>query len=363
MSIICNKCGIQTRDSAKFCHGCGTPISTAALPATMPIGVPSGDIPPKPAVPLTPEPSTNFSKATEAMGQPQTSYIPQAPPSNYQPAITKPKRSGNGVKIFLGILVFLGVIMVVSIIGGLFIANKAIEKVKNLPPGTEFPIKIGDNVKLNVGNPELTEEALGVPPYPDAKLTSPFNFSAEVDSGERGALVTLETKDEYDKVVEWYLEKMGNDARRTRHEDNDKKVTKYELKDDRGYRSVEITGYYRNRKNTEIVIFSALESALDAAQDAAQPSAEAPAPAKAGKQKVVVPVPPAPPAPASDQNLGETIKEINKQVEDATLDQATKQAEDQVEKSPIPAKIKRQIREQIRDARRQERQNAVPNQD
>ncbi len=355
MSVICNKCGIQTRDSAKFCHGCGTPISTAALPPTMPIGVPSGDITPKPAVPLAPEPPPggSFPKATEAMGRPQTSYIPQAPAPNYQQAMAKPKKSGSGVKIALGILLFLGVIIAGAIGGGIFLASKAIDRVtdtvKNTPGGV---IPIGDNLKVKIGKEALNEADLQVPLYPNAKVTTPFNISAQTDSG-RGGYATLETKDEYDVVVEWYLEKLGNDARRTKREDNEKKVTKYELSDDRGSRSVEITGYYRNRKNTEIKIFSAMESP----DEKTAPSAPASPATPTGKKKTVVPVPPVP--PASVDNLGEKIeKQVNE-----SLDQADKQMQEQLEKKAIPARVRRQIQEQLREVRRKEHNaTASPNQ-
>lgn len=373
MSVICNKCGIQTRDGAKFCHGCGTPISTAALPATMPIGTPSGDTPPRAAVPLAPEIPTGvgFSKPTETMGTPQTSYIPQAPSANYQQAIAKPKRSGNGLKIVLGIFLFLGLIIAGAIGGGIFLASKAIDKVNDTvnAPGGGIPggISIGDNLKVKVGTEAISEEDLQVPIYPNAKVTTPFNISAHTDSGESGGYATLETKDDYDVVVEWYLEKMGNDARRTKTENNEKKVTKYELNDERGFRSVEITGYYRNRKNTEIKIFSAMAATeekdidkdIDAKakdkdlleQKAEPPPAAAPA---TGKKKSGVPAPPAPPAPASSNNRSEHIKDINKQVDEALV-QSEQQAESNIQKAPIPPKLKKQIREQLRDAMRQER--------
>ena len=373
MSVICNKCGIQTRDGAKFCHGCGTPISTAALPPTMPIGAPSGDIPPKAAVPLAPEPAMGggFSKATETMETPQTSYIPQAPSPNYQQAIAKPKRSGNATKIILGIFLFIGLIIAGAIGGGIFLASKAIDKVnntvKNAPiEGIPGGISIGDNLKVKVGTEALNEEDLQVPIYPNAKVTTPFNISAHADSGESGGYATLETKDDYDTVVEWYLEKMGNDARRTKTENNEKKVTKYELNDDRGFRSVEITGYYRNRKNTEINIFSAMESLDKDAIDKETLDKKDVPPASAspatGKKKTGVPPPP-PPAPASVDNLGEHIKDINKQVNEVLV-QSQQEADSKIEKAPIAPKLKKQIREQIRDAMRQERNSSTaPNQD
>ncbi len=377
MSVICNKCGIQTRDGAKFCHGCGTPISTAALPPTMPIGTPSGDIPPKAAVPLAPEPpmGAGFSKATETMRAPQTSYIPQAPSPNYQQAIAKPKRSGNATKIILGIFLFIGLIIAGAIGGGIFLASKAIDKVnntvKNAPiEGIPGGISIGDNLKVKVGTEALNEDDLQVPIYPNAKVTTPFNISGHTDSGESGGYATLETKDDYDAVVEWYLEEMGNDARRTKTENNEKKVTKYELNDERGFRSVEITGYYRNRKNTEIKIFSAMaaieQKDIDAEaknKDLLEQKAEPPPAAAPPTGKKKAGVPPPPPAPPSVDNLGEHIKDINKQVNEALV-QSQQEADSKIEKAPIAPKLKKQIREQIRDAMRQERNSSTaPNQD
>ncbi len=352
MSVICNKCGIQTRDAAKFCHGCGNPIATAALPPTMPIGVPSGDIPPKPAVPLAPEPplGSGFPKATEAMGVPRTSYIPQAPVPNYQQTLARPKKSGNGIKIFVGILIFLGVIAAGAIGTGLFIANKFANKVASSMDKANsngIVIPLGDG-KVKIGTP-VSEEEIGVPVYPGAK-SSQLSISGQTDTGEGGSFTTLETRDEYDNVVEWYLEKLGNDARRTKREDNEKKVTKFELTDARGFRSVEIIGYYRNRKNTEIKIFSAMEGLPEPAVPPAPVS-------QAGKKKSTIPVPP---APASAEDLG---KKIEKQTNES-INQAEKLVDDHLNNPAIPAKIKRQIKEQIREARRQERNGtAAPNQD
>jgi hypothetical protein len=356
MSVICSKCGIQTRDGAKFCHGCGNPIATAALPPTMPISPPAGEATPKPAVPLAPEAPTNFAKPTEGMGQPQTSYLPQpaaqAPIRTYPQSIEAPRKSGNGLKIFLGIIVFLGVIIVGAIGGGIFLAGKAIDNAKTSIKNNGG-IDFGNNVKVKMGDAALNEAELKVPIYPGAKATMPFSISGQDDNGKKGSfgIVTLETGEDYDTVVDWYDEKLGKNVKRTSREENEKSSTTFEIKDGDGFRSVEIIGYSNNNKDTEIKIVTAAETF---SKEPTTTSSEPP-PAKAGKTKNGVTAPPVPPTP-------ESLEAIEKQVNDSLKD-AEKQIKDATDKLPIPAKAKKEIQEKLK-ADQQERRNATPpNQD
>lgn len=215
MSFQCPKCGTQTRDGAKFCHGCGTPIGTATLPQNMPgsemqaapTPIPpasnSSDLPPVTAAPPRPT-SSGFATPTTGVNAP-TGYLPQMPQTYHPQAVQAPpakKSSGllKGILISLGVILLLGTITVVAAI--YFAMQTAKDIAKNLPP--DLPITIGENAAKEIG----------VPVYPNAKQEG-LAIATKGKGGKgdfKGGVITYTTEDSVDEVLDFYREKLGDGA-------------------------------------------------------------------------------------------------------------------------------------------------------
>lgn len=198
MSIQCTTCGTQTRSGAKFCHACGTPIATAALPSTLPLGaappiVDTKTAPPPPvATPTAPQAAAD----TEAFNV-STAYLPQTPQTyNAPPPVTMnpTKKSGNGLKVVLISLALIMIIGIGMIIGaGVYFGRKAARAVDNI---------------AKTGLPSVSNDAKGVPDDKLGDLIYPGSKREETVSGSfagmSGGVVTFSTDDSPEEVADYY---------------------------------------------------------------------------------------------------------------------------------------------------------------
>jgi hypothetical protein len=205
MAIQCTNCGTQPRTNAKFCHACGTPIATTSLPSTLPLGA---AVNPPQAEPLPFAPPPPPAATTETMNA-QTAYMPQTPQTYHAPPLRMEppkKKSSTALKIVLLTFVFLLLAGVAAIWMGVRWANRAADRVRR--DGINLP-----NFGVSMDKDNITEEAMGVPPYPGAVAETPIILRGKnrEGSGSFGTF-TFTTQDSVDKVAEFYKEKLGTEA-------------------------------------------------------------------------------------------------------------------------------------------------------
>ncbi len=188
MMIQCTICGTQTRSGAKFCHACGTPIATASLPSTLPLGA----VPPV----IESKPFQSPAAETEAINMP-TSYLPQTPQTYHAPPmapVSPVKKSSGTLKVVLISLAIIMALGIASVIGAVYFVSKKIS-----PAIAELKKNGIPSVSTNPNS--VSDDELGVPPYPGAKREDTVSTKAGPMSG---AVVTFSTKDEVEEVATFY---------------------------------------------------------------------------------------------------------------------------------------------------------------
>lgn len=259
MSIQCSTCGIQTRNGAKFCHACGTPIATTALPSTLPLGAPPPVTevpfsPPPSALPTTPQAATSTDAINASAVNLPSAYLAQTPqtyhtaPPPLAPMSTK--KSNNTVKIVLISLTLLVVLGVASIIGAVFFISKKASQ-------TIADIKQKGLPTISSNAESVPDEKLGVPIYPGAKRESTISGGL---GGVSGAVVTFSTPDDVAEVADFYRshwkqkpDQQINEISDTGDSNQNDSVV-FQLNGEGGPRVITIAPKGRNGQSTEIVI-------------------------------------------------------------------------------------------------------------
>jgi hypothetical protein len=296
MTIQCTTCGTQTRSGAKFCHACGTPIATASLPSTLPLGAAPPVVEPKPVAPPAPE--------TEAINRP-TTYMPQTPQTYHAPPPLAPaspdKKSSGTLKVVLISLALIMILGIASVIGAVyFVSQKASRAIADLKHN--MPTVTSDNEKVS-------EEELRVPIYPGAQQES---SKAGGIGPWSGRIVTFLTSDDVKEVADFYRDHFkGKKNQQLNIQDNsnepDGKVV-FQVNGEEGSRIVTISPDNDNTDQTKIVILT-------------------------GKGPVKIPPPPPPPpADVMDRKLRDIQQRALEQAEKALRD-AQKMSE-----APPPAR-------------------------
>jgi len=192
MAIYCEHCGTQIKTGGKFCQACGSPVPQPAQAA---------------APPMPPPPS----------------FQEQASPywaSSAPPPVSPPPRKSNALKVVLITLGVLFILVMVSLIViGIFV-RRALDNV-SVKSGPNNQAEVAVNLpggKLNISaKGEISEEKLGVPIYPNAKLAAGTG-SVSVSGGDEKSsgsfsTATLTTTDSFDQVVDFYKDKLGGEAK------------------------------------------------------------------------------------------------------------------------------------------------------
>lgn len=251
MTIQCMACGTQTRSGAKFCHACGTPIATAALPSTLPLGAAPSEtksVPPPLTKPTAPQPAAE----TEAINIP-TSYLPQTSQTYHTPPPLAPrgtsKKSGSTLKIVLISLAIIMALGIASIIGAVYFVSKKVS-----PALAE--LKKNGIPRVSTNPDSVSDEELGVPPYPGAKREDTVSTKAGPMSG---AVVTFSTKDDVEEVAAFYREHFKEQPNLQINETSDSndpegKVV-FQVNGQDGPRIITISPDKKRASRTQIVFF------------------------------------------------------------------------------------------------------------
>ncbi len=255
MAIQCTICGTQTRSGAKFCHSCGTPIATASLPSTLPLGAMPPQTETRSAPPLASPTTPQPAAPTEAFQQP-SSYLPQTPQTYHAPPMIAPlgsgKKSGNTLKIVLISLALIMLIGIASVIGAVyFVSQKASRTIAELRK---------NGIPTIANNPEsVPDDKLGVPVYPGAKRENTVSGSFGPMSG---AVVTFLTKDDVHKVTAFYRDYFKgkpnqklNEISNTEDKDEEDSVV-FQVQGEGGSRMITISPHDKNAYRTEIVVLT-----------------------------------------------------------------------------------------------------------
>lgn len=303
MAIQCTTCGTQTRPGAKFCHACGTPISTASLPSTLPLGTPPPVAEARTA-PTTPQPAA----ATEAMNAP-SAYLPQTPQTYHAPppvAMEPTKKSGNTLKVVLISLALIMVLGIASVIGAVyFVGKKASQTLAEMKQRGNFPT-------VSQGPESVPDDKLGVPIYPGAKRENTVSGSLGPMSG---AVVTFSTKDSVEEVAQFYRDHFKGNKDQPLNEISDSGDANgegsvvFQVNRADGSRLLTISPHDKKRNLTEIVLI--IGNGVP------------------GMQNLPVPPPPPPPPP------GGSAERKARDIERRALEQAEKVLRD-LETAPPP---------------------------
>jgi hypothetical protein len=240
MTIQCTTCGTQTRSGAKFCHACGTPIATAALPSTLPLGAPPPVAEPKPVA------------ETEAINMP-TSYLPQTPQTYHAPPPLAPvspaKKSSGTLKVVLISLALIMLLGIASVIGAVyFVSQKASRTIAELKHN--MPTVTSNNEKVS-------EEELRVPIYPGAQQE---NSVAGTMGPMSGRIVTFSTSDDVEEVADFYRDyfkgKKNQQVNIDDNKDDPNGKVVFQVNGEEGSRIITISPDDENTDQTKIVILT-----------------------------------------------------------------------------------------------------------
>jgi len=209
MAMYCAKCGTAIQGGSKFCQSCGAPAPPPMQAA------------PTPPVPR-PQPQQQWAAAPPPPPQsPQQQWTPP-PYAAGQPVPPPQQKSGKGLKVVLIVVGVLVVLFVLAIGGVAFFAWRASRVIRDNVsikegPGGKSEVSIntpGGQLKLNT-KPDVTEEKLGVPIYPGAKVEDSggtFSITGEGDKGGSFGGASFTTTDSLDKVVDFYKSRLGSKA-------------------------------------------------------------------------------------------------------------------------------------------------------
>ncbi len=222
MPVFCSNCGAQVSGTGKFCSSCGSALQAQSQP---------GSNPPQPPL------------------QPQQPATPGAPVSHQGPATTtQAKKSGGALKVVLIAFGVIAVLVVVFIVGLGMLLKKAF--VGNITvkekPGRQAEVSIavpGGRLKVTE-NPQVTEENLGVPIYPGAKVVEDsgsvrFSGGAQKGSATIGG-ASFTTRDPVNAVVEFYKAKLGKQVNIVESTSEGKHVVVLNVVSDKGWKTITV---------------------------------------------------------------------------------------------------------------------------
>ncbi len=254
MSDQCTSCGSQTREGAKFCHACGTPVATTDLPPTMKMETPRTVEEPRPAPPPRPAPHTSaprFNPPVEHQSAP-SAYLPQAPQTYHQQSHLQPPKKKSGalkyVLISLAIIIFLAA---ASIIGAVYVVGQKFQQIaKNAQAKGTIPLPPG-MPEISIG--ENAANKLGVPIYPHAKREDfAIAINGKNEQGNySGGTAIFSTEDDVDDVIEFYKDHYGEKAQTTDTRSNNKRTVDIKIDEGTGEKHIIIT---EGRDRNQIII-------------------------------------------------------------------------------------------------------------
>ncbi len=267
MSDQCTSCGSQTREGAKFCHACGTPVATTNLPLTMKMEPPKTVEDSIPAPPPVAEPHTSaprFNPPVEPQSAP-SAYLPQAPQTYHQQSHLQPPKKKSGalkyVLISLAIIIFLGA---ASIIGAVYVVGQKFQQIaKNAQAKGTIPLPQGFP-EISIG--ENAANKLGVPIYPNAKredFAIAIKGNGELGDYSAGTAI-FSTEDDVDEVVKFYQDHYGEKARTTDIKSNGKRTVEIKIDEGTGGKHIVIT---EGEDKNQIIIAGGNGPASDAVND------------------------------------------------------------------------------------------------
>jgi hypothetical protein len=206
---------------------------------------------PPQAEPLPFAPPPPPAATTETMNA-QTAYMPQTPQTYHAPPLRMEppkKKSSTALKIVLITFVFLLLAVVAAIWMGVRWANRAADRVRR--EGINLP-----DFGVSLNKDDITEAAMGVPPYPGAVAETPIILRGKnrEGSGSFGTF-TFTTKDSVDKVAEFYKEKLGPEADISNIQAGDDHTVKLNRTQENANLNITITG---EGDKTRIVITNAV---------------------------------------------------------------------------------------------------------
>lgn len=211
MNALCGKCGVQTREGAKFCHGCGAPVAAEGLPPTVQFA--SGNTEGQAPRVTTAEPPRPMQTETFNRPSAPTAYNPQMP-QTYNTGMpmapeVRQKKSNGALKAILITLVLLVLIGGASGVAAIFFISRAVPhfpgKVQGIPGIPDLSAETGD----------AALSKLGLPVYPDAKPAFPAIAGDMVGEGESasGGFALFTTEDDIMDVIGFYKENLPQDVK------------------------------------------------------------------------------------------------------------------------------------------------------
>jgi hypothetical protein len=196
-SITCPKCGVELVAGSRFCRRCGQPAPVAARESSSVLE----------AETRTFAPPTDYASPTVPINSPLTGPAYIAPGQTPMPpaAATKPlEPSGSTAKWAL-----IGLLLILLIVPLSFAVVKMLRSRTSQPqppvvtepaiPAPPAPPAPPPPPTLPGGGSSATDTSLI---YPGAETT--LNVSDRV----KGRVLQLRTRDPFDKVVDWYVEKL-----------------------------------------------------------------------------------------------------------------------------------------------------------
>lgn len=217
MTTFCANCGNQIRSGGRFCQACGTPVSPASAAARESSGYQS-NIPPS---------------------------SPYQSPAYY--GAPPPVRSGtNWTKVILITLAIIFLLGGTVVVGTFLFIRSAVNQVVTVRDvedgGKAVDLKLpGGQVKI--GTSTLTEEELGMPIYPGARMEKDGAVSISGGSENRSGWIgaaTFITEDSIEDVAAFYSEKLGENVHRVDSAQDNRRTVLFNTQTEKGWRSVAI---------------------------------------------------------------------------------------------------------------------------
>jgi ribosomal protein L40E len=193
-TTLCTTCGAEITDDARFCRKCGQPSTRFAAES-----VTEGTT----RILETPEAGKvfgqEFYEQHGSLAQPTTRIPPQANQTARNLAVAEPKRQNWAL---IASLIFVGCALLATI---LFFALRgspttAPSVVKREIPAVPPPPRVPPlPPSIGQGSSAISSEFA----YPGAQT------EIEIKNGGGGGVLKLRTRDPFDKVVNWYIEKLN----------------------------------------------------------------------------------------------------------------------------------------------------------
>jgi hypothetical protein len=193
-SITCTSCGAEIVAGSRFCRRCGQPAPAVAARDNSVLEAET-------RVFATP---TDYATPTQHINSPLTgpAYIAPGQPAAPPAAATKPlKPSGSAVKwVFIGLFLLILLMIPISFAVVHMLKSQTGQPQPPVITAPEIPPPPPPPTGRGVSTP-----AIDTLIYPGAELV--MNVSGQGESHE-GRVLQLRTRDPFDKVVDWYVEKL-----------------------------------------------------------------------------------------------------------------------------------------------------------